>query len=118
MVANILKRKIALRAKRKIKIRSKISGTAAKPRLSIFKSNKTIYAQVIDDTKGVTLCASNGTKLGVKANKDGAKIVGKDIAQKIKSAGLEEVVFDRNGYLYHGVIAEFAQSVRENGVKL
>lgn len=118
MVANILKRKIALRAKRKIKIRSKISGTASKPRLSIFKSNKTIYAQVIDDVKGITICASSGIKLGAKANKEGAKTIGKDIAQKIKSAGLSEVVFDRNGYLYHGVIAEFAQSVRENGVKL
>lgn len=118
MLANVLKRKIALRAKRKLRIRSKISGTANEPRLSIFKSNRTIYAQVIDDVEGITLCSSSGTKLGLKANKNDAKTLANDIASKIKSIGIKSVVFDRNGYLYHGVIAAFADGVRENGIKL
>ncbi len=118
MTSNVLKRKISLRIKRKKRIRSKISGVATCPRLSIFKSNRTVYAQAIDDVSATTLCASNGGKLGLKANIEGAKKLGEDIAAKLKAKGVSECLFDRNGYLYHGVIAAFADSVRENGIKL
>ncbi len=118
MVANVLKRKIALRIKRKKRVRSKITGTQARPRVSIFKSNRTIYAQVINDTIASTICASDGHKLGLKANKADAVKLAADLAQKMKKANIEEAVFDRNGYLYHGVIANFADALRQNGIKL
>lgn len=118
MVANVLKRKIALRIKRKKRVRSKITGTQARPRVSIFKSNRTIYAQVINDTIASTICASDGHKLGLKANKADAAKLAADLADKMKKAKIEEAVFDRNGYLYHGVIASFADALRQNGIKL
>ncbi|ANE31819.1 50S ribosomal protein L18 [Campylobacter hyointestinalis] len=118
MVANILKRKISLRIKRKRRIRAKINGTASCPRISIFKSNRTIYVQAIEDINATTLCASDGRKLGIKANKEGAVILAKDIAGKLSAKGINEAVFDRNGYLYHGVVAAFAEALRENGIKL
>lgn len=118
MTSNVLKRKLSLRAKRKRKIRANISGVAACPRVSIFKSNRTLYVQAIDDTKGVTLCASSGVKLGLKANKDGAVALASDFAAKLKECKIEQVVFDRNGYLYHGVVAAFADALRSNGIKL
>ncbi len=118
MVANVLKRKIALRQKRKRRIRAKISGTPACPRVSIFRSNRTLYVQVIDDVAGHTLCASDGHKLGIKANKAGAAALAKDLFGKLSSKGIKEAVFDRNGYLYHGVVAAFAEALRENGIKL
>ncbi len=118
MVAKTLKKKIELRIKRKKRVRAKISGIPSKPRISIFRSNRTIYAQAIDDVSATTLCASNGGKLGVKANVEGAKVLGADIAAKLKTLNITEALFDRNGYLYHGVIAAFAQSVRDNGIKL
>ncbi|MCZ6173643.1 50S ribosomal protein L18 [Campylobacter ureolyticus] len=118
MKANILKKKLSLRIKRKKRVRAKISGVAACPRISIFKSNKTVYAQAIDDTASQTICASSGSVLKLKANKDGAIALGKDMADKLKEKGIDQVVFDRNGYLYHGVIASFADALRENGIKL
>lgn len=118
MTAKVLKRKLALRVKRKKRIRAKISGTADCLRVSIFKSNRTIYAQAINDTNGTTVVASDGHKLGLKSNKEGAKSLAKDLASKLASKGINQVVFDRNGYLYHGVIATFADSLRENGIKL
>ena len=118
MTANVLKRKISLRIKRKRRIRAKISGTPTCPRISIFKSNRTIYAQVIDDVAGKTLCAASGKTLGVKANKEGAATLAKDLAAKLKDKGISEALFDRNGYLYHGVILSFADALRENGIKL
>lgn len=118
MVANVLKRKLALRIKRKRRIRAKISGTPACPRVSIFKSTRTLYVQVIDDVAQTTLAASDGRKLGIKANIAGAAVLAKDIAAKMSAKGLNEAVFDRNGYLYHGVVAAFAQALRENGIKL
>ncbi len=118
MVANILKRKISLRIKRKRRIRAKINGTASCPRISIFKSNRTIYVQATEDINATTLCASDGRKLGIKANKEGAVILAKDIAGKLSAKGINEAVFDRNGYLYHGVVAAFAEALRENGIKL
>lgn len=118
MTANVLKRKLALRIKRKRRIRAKISGTALQPRISIFKSNRTIYVQAIEDVTATTLAAADGRKLGIKANKEGAVVLAKEFAKTLKSKGIEEAVFDRNGYLYHGVVAAFADALRENGIKL
>ncbi|AJC85590.1 50S ribosomal protein L18 [Campylobacter sp. RM16704] len=118
MRANVLKRKISLRVKRKKRIRAKISGTQALPRVSVFKSNRTLYIQAIDDVKAVTLVAVDGRKIGVKANKEGAKKIAIEFAKNLKAKNIEEAVFDRNGYLYHGVIATLAQALRENGIKL
>ncbi|WP_291947101.1 50S ribosomal protein L18 [Campylobacter sp.] len=118
MRANVLKRKISLRIKRKKRIRAKISGTQNIPRLSVFKSNRTLYIQAIDDVKAVTLAAIDGRKIGVKANKDGAKKIATEFAKILKDKNIKEVVFDRNGYLYHGVIATLAEALRENAIKL
>jgi large subunit ribosomal protein L18 len=102
-------------------IRKKILGTQEQPRLSVFRSNKDIYAQVIDDLSGKTLVSvsSNGKDLnGSKGTKvELAQLVGKKIAEKALSAGVENVVFDRNGYLYHGRVKALAEGVREGGLK-
>lgn len=118
MRANILKRKLSLRIKRKKRIRAKISGCATLPRVSIFKSNRTLYVQAIDDVKAHTIASINGKKLGIKANIEGAKKLAAEFAKSLKAAKIEEAVFDRNGYLYHGVVAAFADALRENGIKL
>lgn len=112
--------KIKRRAKIKRSIRKKISGTTQVPRLSVFRSNKQIYAQLIDDTKGVTLVAASSykNKAAEKVNKtEQAVVVGKEIAGKAIKAGVESVVFDRNGYLYHGRVKALADSAREGGLK-
>jgi large subunit ribosomal protein L18 len=112
--------KINRRAKIKRSIRKKISGTTQVPRLSVFRSNKQIYAQLIDDTKGITLVAASSykNKATDKKNKvDQAVVVGKEIAEKAVKAGVESVVFDRNGYLYHGRVKSLADSAREGGLK-
>jgi len=99
-------------------IRGKISGTADCPRLTVFRSNKQIYAQVIDDTTGTTLAAASSLKIAGKATKkETAAKVGELIAQNAKEAGIQAVVFDRNGYLYHGRIKELADSARKSGLK-
>ncbi|MCW1360797.1 50S ribosomal protein L18 [Campylobacter sp. US33a] len=118
MRANILKRKINLRIKRKKRIRAKISGCETLPRISVFKSNRTLYIQAIDDIKAVTLVAADGRKLGIKANKEGAKKIAAEFAKSLKAKKIEQAIFDRNGYVYHGVIAALAESLRENGIKL
>ncbi len=118
MRKNILKRKVNLRIKRKRRVRAKISGTNELVRVSVFKSNRAIYAQAIDDVNGVTLASVDGNKLGFKANKTGALEVAKVFADTLKSKDLSKVVFDRNGYLYHGVVAAFAQGLRDNGITL
>ncbi|MBZ7979770.1 50S ribosomal protein L18 [Campylobacter sp. RM12642] len=118
MRANILKRKLSLRIKRKKRIRAKISGCATLPRVSIFKSNRTLYVQAIDDVKAHTIASVNGKKLGIKSNIEGAKKLAAEFAKSLKAAKIEEAVFDRNGYLYHGVVAAFADALRENGIKL
>ncbi|MBD00280.1 MAG: 50S ribosomal protein L18 [Crocinitomicaceae bacterium] len=108
------------RARIKKRIRKNISGTSTRPRLSVFRSNKQIYAQVIDDVKGVTITsASSFVKDKIqKVNKtDQAKLIGKEIAENASKAGIKEVVFDRNGYLYHGRVKALAESARENGLK-
>ena len=113
-----LKRKISLRQKRKLRIRAKISGTASLPRLSIFRSNRRLYAQVIDDVKACTLAAVDGKKLNLGANKEAAIALANAFAPVLKEKKIEEVVFDRNGYLYHGVVASFAQALRDAGIRL
>jgi len=118
MRANILKRKLALRIKRKRRVRADIFGTADRPRVSIFKSNKHVYVQAIDDVNHTTLAAADGAKLGLKSNKAGATELAKVFAASLVEKKLTTVVFDRNGYLYHGVIATFADGLRENGITL
>jgi len=117
MRTSVLKHKNRLRAKRKLRVRGKISGCESKPRVTIFKSNKYFYAQAIDDTKGFTLAYSDGKKLGLKNNKEDVKQIAKDLAGKLQNENIESIVFDKNGYLYHGVVESFADSLRENGIK-
>ena len=102
----------------KAHIRTKISGTAEKPRLSVFRSNTQIYAQIIDDVKGVTLAAASSLGSKDKITKtEQAAVVGKLIARNALEAGIKEVVFDRNGYLYHGRVKQLADAAREGGLK-
>jgi len=99
------------------KIRGRIAGTSERPRLSVFRSNKAIYAQIIDDNKGVTLVSASSAKIADKATKvEIAGLVGKMIAEKAKAAGIEQVVFDRGGYLYHGRVKSLAEGAREGGL--
>lgn len=118
MRLNILKRKLQLRIKRKKRIRANIFGTAVLPRVSIFRSNRRIYIQAIDDGNSKTLIACDGKKLGLKANKESAKIIGAKFAELLKNIQINEAIFDRNGYLYHGVVAAVADAIRDNGIKL
>jgi large subunit ribosomal protein L18 len=108
-----------LRKRRHERIRSKLSGTAECPRLSVFRSNTQIFAQIIDDVKGVTLASSSSVELKIKngGNAEGAKAVGKDIAEKAKKLKIKNVVFDRGGYLYHGRVQALAEAARENGLE-
>lgn len=107
------------RQKIKLSIRKKLEGTSARPRLSVFRSNKVIYAQLIDDSKGHTLAASSSVELDKKGgvNQAISKNVGKKVAEKAIAGGIQEVVFDRNGYLYHGNIKALAEGAREGGLK-
>jgi large subunit ribosomal protein L18 len=100
-------------------VRKKIKGTTERPRLTVFRSNRGIYAQLVDDLKGVTITAASSVELGEKAklNQDNSKSVGKKIAEKAISAGIQDIVFDRNGYLYHGNIKALAEGAREGGLK-
>lgn len=111
-------KKIARRLKIKAAIRTKVSGTAERPRLSVFRSNSQIYAQIIDDVKGVTLASASSLKITDKITKsEKAAKVGTMIAEAAKAAGVEAVVFDRNGYLYHGRVQSLAEAAREAGLK-
>ena len=109
----------AARAKRQLRVRSKISGTPQCPRLNVFRSAKNIYAQIIDETAGVTLCAASSLEKGFDGNggnKEGAFKVGEMIAKKAADKGIKDVVFDRAGYLYHGRVAELAEGARKGGL--
>ena len=108
-----------LRKKRHMRVRSKLSGTAECPRLNVFRSNSNIFAQIIDDEKGITLVSSSSQELKIKngGNVEGAKLVGKDVAEKAKKAGITKVVFDRGGYLYQGRVEALADAARENGLE-
>jgi large subunit ribosomal protein L18 len=99
-------------------IRNKISGTADRPRLSVYRSNKTIYAQLIDDVAGHTLAATNSAELGnTSTNVETSKSVGKKLAEKASASGISSVVFDRGGYPYHGNVKALAEGAREGGLK-
>ena len=117
----IKNKKVFRRERIKKRIRKVITGSAIRPRLTVFRSNKDIYAQLIDDDKAVTLVAASSLVsdiTGVKIAKiEKAKLVGKLIAQKAIEAGVSEVIFDRNGYLYHGRVKALAEAARENGLK-
>ena len=105
------------RIKIKYRVRNKISGTAARPRLSVFRSNKQIYAQVIDDETAKTLVSASSLGMEAMPKKEQAAKVGEALAQKAIEAGITTVVFDRNGYLYHGRVKEFADGARKGGLK-
>ncbi|MDO4673062.1 50S ribosomal protein L18 [Falsiporphyromonas endometrii] len=109
--------KKARRLKIKTRIRSRISGTAERPRLSVFRSNKQIYAQVIDDQTGKTLASASSLKLDLKGTKkEIAAKVGENVAKAANEAGIKTVVFDRSGYLFHGRIKELADAARKAGL--
>ncbi len=108
----------SIRQRRHERVREKVSGTAECPRLAVFRSNKNIEAQLIDDVKGVTLAASSSVQLKLKngGNCAAAGKVGEDIAAKAKKAGISKVVFDRGGYMYHGRVAALAEAARKGGL--
>lgn len=108
------------RIKRHLRVRKNISGTAERPRLNVFRSLNHIYAQLIDDVNGVTLVAASSLEKGFEgngSNAEGAKLVGKAIAEKALAAGIKTVVFDRGGYVYHGRVAALAEGAREGGLE-
>ena len=107
------------RIKRHNRVRGKISGTAERPRLSVFRSEKNIYAQIIDDVAGNTLVAASSVEkdFGPGSNKEAARKVGKLVAERAIAKGIEEVVFDRGGYIYHGRVQALAEGAREGGLK-
>ena len=114
------KDKNAQRLKRHTRVRGKISGTTERPRLAVYRSNSHIYAQIIDDVKGITLCAAASNEKGFEgtgSNKEAAKKVGETIAKRAADKGITEVVFDRGGYIYHGRVSELAAAAREAGLK-
>ena len=108
------------RLRRHARVRTKISGTAACPRLNVFRSSKHIYAQIIDDVAGVTLAQASSVEKDFAqygGNVEAAKAVGKTLAERAKAKGIEECVFDRGGYIYHGRVKELAEGAREGGLK-
>ncbi|KAA0991069.1 50S ribosomal protein L18 [Dyadobacter aurulentus] len=108
------------RQRLKLHIRKKVKGSTGRPRLSVFRSNTSIYAQIIDDINGVTLASASSIDLGGRkenSNVEVATQVGKKIAEKAQEAGIQAVVFDRNGYLYHGKVKALAEGAREGGLK-
>ena len=108
-----------MRKIRHTRVRNKISGTSECPRLNVFRSNSNIFAQIIDDEKPITLVSSSSVELKLNngGNIEGAKLVGKDIAEKAKKKNITKVVFDRGGYLYHGRVEALAEAARENGLE-
>ena len=108
------------RLKRHARVRGKISGTAERPRLSVFRSESNIYAQIIDDVAGNTLCSASTVEKGFDGNGgnvEAAKKIGETIAKRALEKGIENVVFDRGGYIYHGRVAALAEGAREGGLK-
>ncbi len=112
--------KVDRRQRLKYHIRKKVKGSAERPRLSVFRSNTSIYAQIIDDIQGITLVSASSMDLGERKENSNVEValeVGKKIAQKAQEAGIQAVVFDRNGYLYHGKVKALAEGAREGGLK-
>jgi large subunit ribosomal protein L18 len=105
------------RRRRHARVRAKVRGTTERPRLAVYRSNRTIYVQVIDDANGTTLCAADSRATAGEGDKSAqAKAVGKLIAERAKAAGIETVVFDRGGFLYHGRVKSLAEGAREGGL--
>jgi large subunit ribosomal protein L18 len=112
--------KSSRRERIKLRIKKKITGTTERPRLSVFRSNARLYAQIIDDTIGKTLASASSVELASEkksTNQEDAKQVGLKLAEKAVAAGVSAVVFDRNGYLYHGKVKALAEGAREGGLK-
>jgi large subunit ribosomal protein L18 len=115
--------KIVRRERRKLRVRRRVTGTGERPRLTVFRSHKNIYAQLIDDTVGKTLVAASSMEKSLKTslthggNKQAATAVGQTLAAKAVEAGIKKVVFDRNGYKYHGRIRELADAARKGGLE-
>ncbi len=110
----------AQRLKRHKRVRAKISGTPERPRLNVFRSKQNIYAQIIDDTTGSTLVSASTVEKdfdGYGGNKEAARKVGQTVAERAKAKGIDAVVFDRGGYVYHGRVAELAEGAREGGLQ-
>ena len=123
-VTKLVQRKRERRERAHQRVRVRVKGTAERPRLSIYKSVKYIYAQVIDDVRGHTLAQASSADADIRqrltgagSNKDAAKVVGEVVAERAKEKGIEKVVFDRNGFDYHGRIAAVAQAARDGGLK-
>ena len=110
-------KKVERRIKIKFRIRKNVNGTAERPRLSVFRSNKQIYAQVINDLTGKTLASASSLGLEAMPKIEQAQKVGALLAEKAQAAGITQVVFDRNGYLYHGRVKELADGARKGGLK-
>ena len=108
-----------MRKIRHTRVRNKIAGTSEVPRLNVFRSNNNIFAQIIDDEKQITLVSASSVELKIKngGNAEGARAVGKDLAEKAKKKNITKVVFDRGGYLYHGRVEALAEAARENGLE-
>lgn len=117
MNLKIMKAKAAKRIQRKRRIRAKITGTVALPRVSVFRSNRYLSAQAIDDATATTLAAIHSKPLSLKANQDDAAKLGEAFAKTLKDAGITAILFDRNGYVYHGVVKAFADALRANEIK-
>ncbi len=120
-LGKVLKQKIARRDRRKLSIRKKVIGTIERPRVSVSKGNKNLYVQVIDDSESKTILSSQTfgkNRVGSGANVESGKLLGKIISDKLKSKEINNVVFDRNGLKYCGVVAAVAQSMRDNGISL
>jgi large subunit ribosomal protein L18 len=115
--------KNSLRKKRHMRLRNKISGSAERPRLNVYRSSSHIYAQVIDDTKGITLVSASSLEESIKEHvkstksKEAAALVGKMVGDRAKEKGIESITFDRGGYIYHGRVKALAEGVREAGLK-
>jgi large subunit ribosomal protein L18 len=118
------KKRILARKRNKTHVRKKIRGTEERPRVSVFRSGQHIYGQAVDDIKMVTLTSVASTEKAVKekingytGNKEAAKIAGKELGERLAAKGFTNIVFDRNGFLYHGRIKSFADGIREAGIK-
>ena len=123
-VTKMVQRKRERRERAHQRVRVRVKGTAERPRLSIYKSVKYIYAQVIDDVRGHTLAQASSADAdirqrltGVGSNKDAAKVVGEVVAERAREKGIEKVVFDRGGYIYHGNVKVLAEAAREKGLQ-
>lgn len=109
--------KVAKRLRRHVRIRARVSGTATKPRLAVYRSNTSIYAQMIDDVAGKTLCAASDIKSASGTKTESAAAVGKAVAEAAIGLGIKECVFDRGGFLFHGRVKALAEAAREAGLK-